>query len=113
MRDLLERRPRSILDPWPAIERLDRELEQVTILGEPTRGDNRIFPVMTKPFLTPTNRPSARLPDGTLPPLLVVRFPVIVEDATEWSQQCKAWREAHPVPDADQRQARWCFIARH
>ena len=103
MRDLLERRPRSTIDPWPAIERLDRELELVAILEEPNREDNRIFPIVTKAFLTPTDRSAARLSDTTRPPLLVLRFPVIVEDPTEWSQQCKAWRETHPVPDADKR----------
>ena len=103
MRDLLERRPRSTIDPWPAIERLDRELELVAIVEEPMREDHRIFPIVTKAFLTPMDRSAARLSNGTRPPLLVVRVPVIVEDPTEWSRLCKAWRETHPVQDADKR----------
>jgi hypothetical protein len=99
MRDLLERRPRSIFDPWPAIERLDRELELVEIVDEPTLEGDRIFPVVTKAFLTGRHRAAERLPDGSLPPIVVVRFPVVVDDAEDWSRQCKAWREAHPIMD--------------
>src|SRR4051812_11187605 len=50
VRDLLERRGRSILDPWPAIERLDRELEMVEILEEPAQEDGRVFPIVTKVY---------------------------------------------------------------
>jgi hypothetical protein len=96
VRDLLERRGRSILDPWPAIERLDRELEMVEILEEPAQEDGRIFPIVTKVYLSATRRPVERELDGSLPPVPVVRFPVIVEDPEEWSRHCRAWREAHP-----------------
>src|SRR5262249_52324703 len=87
MRDLLERRPRSIMDPWPAIERLDRELERAAILEEPILEEGRIFPLETKVSPTPTDRIAARLPDGAWAPLVVVRFPVIVEDATDWARR--------------------------
>jgi hypothetical protein len=105
MRDLLERRGRSILDAWPAIERLDRELETVEILAGPTQEGDRIFPIVTKTYSAGTRRPVERGPDGSLPPVLVVRFPVVVQDPEEWSRQCKAWREAHPE-DRDNRHTR-------
>ena len=90
MRDLLEGRRRSVFDPSPAIEQLHRELEHVEILEQVTQEDGRIFPTVTKAYMP--GRPTETAPDGSLLPVLVVRFPVPVEDREDWSKQCKAWQ---------------------
>jgi anti-sigma regulatory factor (Ser/Thr protein kinase) len=87
--DLLDHRRRSIFDPGPAIERLDRELQHVEILEEVVHEEGRIFPMVTKAYM-PAMRVERR-PDGSLPPVLVVRFPERV-DAEEWSKRCRAWQ---------------------
>jgi hypothetical protein len=100
MRDLLESRRRSVFDPSPAIEQLHRELEHEEILEEVMREDGRIFATVTKVYMP--GRQTETAPDGSLPPVLVVRFPVPVEDREEWSKQCKAWqrpRSTIPLPD--------------
>jgi hypothetical protein len=90
MRDLLEGRRRSLFDPSPAIERLYRELERVEILEEVAQEDGRIFPTVTKSYMP--GRQTETVPDGSPSPVLVVRFPIPVEDREEWSKQCKAWQ---------------------
>ena len=89
MRELLEPRRRSPLDPRPAIERLDRELEARETIEETAKEADRVFPTVTKAYRS--GMPETPN-DGSRPPLLVVRFPVTVEDTAEWSRQCKAWR---------------------
>ena len=92
--DLLERPRRSIFDP--AIERLHRELQQVEILEEAIHEEGRIFSMVAKAYM-PAMRAEAR-PDGSLSPVLVVRFPERVEDTEEWSKRCRAWqRPASPI----------------
>ena len=86
--DLLEDRRRSIFDA--AMERLQRERQQAEILEEVIQEEGRIFPMVTKAYM-PAMRVETR-PDGSLPPVLVVRFPERVEDAEEWSKRCRAWQ---------------------
>jgi hypothetical protein len=52
--------------------------------------DGRIFPTVTKSYMP--GRQTETAPDGSLSPVLVVRFPIPVEDREEWSKQCKAWQ---------------------
>ena len=92
LRDLLTHRRRSILDPGPAIERLDRKLQQVEISEEATQEEGRIFPMVTKAYMS-AMRAEMR-PDGSLPPIPVVRFPERVNDAEEWSTRCRAWQRS-------------------
>src|SRR5262249_13342525 len=68
--DLLDTRRGSILDP--AIERLHRERQQVEILDEVIHEEGRIFPMVAKAYM-PAMRAEVR-PDGSLSPVLVVRF---------------------------------------
>jgi hypothetical protein len=101
--DLLDHRRRSIFDP--AIERLHRQVQQVDIPPEAIQEEGRIFPMVTKAYM-PGMR-AERRPDGSLPPVLVVRFPERVEDAEEWSKRCRAWQrqlstiELPDIPDTD------------
>jgi hypothetical protein len=98
--DLMNHRRRSIFDLWPAIERLHQELQQVEILEEAIQEEGRIFPMVTKAYM-PAMR-AERRPDGSLPPVRVVRFPQRVEDAEEWSKRCRAWqRPPSPIELAD------------
>src|SRR5262249_10229594 len=93
---------RSIFDPGPAIERLNRELQRVEILEEVIHEEGRIFPMVAKAY-TPAMRAETR-PDGSLPPVLVVRFPERIEDAEEWSKRCRAWqRRPSPINCTDTR----------
>ena len=73
MRELLEPRRRSPLDPRPAIERLDRELEARETIEETAKEADRVFPTVTKAYRS--GMPETPN-DGSRPPLLVVRFPV-------------------------------------
>src|SRR5262249_50305829 len=90
LRDLLEHPRRSIVDPRPAIERLDQKLQQVEIAEEAIQEEGRIFPMVTKAYMS-AMRAEMR-PDGSLPPIPVVRFPERVNDAEEWSRRCRAWQ---------------------
>jgi len=86
--DLLEDRRRSIFDS--AMERLHRERQQAEILEEVIQEEGRIFPMVTKAYMS-AMRPEMRA-DGSLPPIPVVRFPERVNDAEEWSRRCRAWQ---------------------
>jgi hypothetical protein len=88
--DLLDHRRRPIFDLWPAIERLNQELQQVEILEEAIQEEGWIFPMVTKAYM-PAMQAERRL-DGSLPPVRVVRFPERVDDAEEWSKRCRAWQ---------------------
>src|SRR5262249_2158258 len=96
--DLLDNRRGSILDP--AIERLHRERQQVEIREEVSHEHGRSFRMVAKAY-PPGMRAETR-PDGSLAPVLVVRFPERVEDAEEWSKRCRAWqRPPSPIESTD------------
>src|SRR3954464_8717626 len=97
MRDLLEPEQRSMFDPWPAIDRLNHDLQVHDLLADPVQDDDRIFPMVTKPYVSQAKSRPGPGPDGTLPPVVAVRFPVVIENLEEGSSQCKSWRQEHPM----------------
>ena len=90
MGDLLDGQRQSVFDLTPAIDRLNRELQHVEIVEGPKQEEGRIFPIITKSLMP--GQPAERQFDGSFAPILVVRFPIPVDDRDEWAKRCKEWQ---------------------
>ena len=98
LREVLGGKSRSIFDLETAVARLNRELDRVEALEPPVEEPGRIFAIETKRY----DAGMMDGGDGAVRPILVVRFPVLVEDQEEWSRRCREWRQNRPpVATAD------------